>query len=343
MLEKPNIADARISACLKDAYGLSVARVVFLPLGADQQTAVYHALADDGAAYFVKLRSGAFDPLTLIVPHLLRQQGIEHVIAPLAAQSGQLWTPLDDFKLALFPFIDGQDAYQVAMADVHWLTLGRALKAIHVAGIPAHVRAQIRQEDYADNWRVIVRRFVALAEDDRTHDPVTSQLAAFLRAKRDTITKLVERAESLAAILRGRQARLVLCHGDIHAGNVLIGASGAFYLVDWDTLILAPKERDLMFVGGGLFMNMRTPEQEETLFYQGYGETDIDPVALAYYRYERIVQDIAAFGEQILLSEDGGDDRELGLRLLLSQFLPGQVVEIAFRSEARLPPEYRVE
>ncbi len=38
-----------------------------------------------------------------------------------------------------------------------------------------------------------------------------------------------------------------------------------------------------------------------------YGETDIDPVALAYYRYERIVQDIAAFGEQILLSEDGGE------------------------------------
>lgn len=35
MLEKPNIADEDIVACLRGAYGLEVARVVFLPLGAD--------------------------------------------------------------------------------------------------------------------------------------------------------------------------------------------------------------------------------------------------------------------------------------------------------------------
>ena len=67
-----------------------------------------------------------------------------------------------------------------------------------------------------------------------------------------------------------------MCHADLHAGNILIDANGAFYLVDWDTLILAPKERDLMYAGGGQFGEARTPQQEEALFYQGYGQTQID-------------------------------------------------------------------
>jgi spectinomycin phosphotransferase len=79
----------------------------------------------------------------------------------------------------------------------------------------------------------------------------------------------------------------VLCHSDIHAGNILMEATGALYIVDWDNPILAPKERDLMSIGGGQFGNVHTA-QEEALFYRGYGQTQIDPVALAYYRYERL-------------------------------------------------------
>ena len=35
MLEKPSIADADIVVCLCEVYGLEVAGVTFLPLGAD--------------------------------------------------------------------------------------------------------------------------------------------------------------------------------------------------------------------------------------------------------------------------------------------------------------------
>jgi hypothetical protein len=42
-----------------------------------------------------------------------------------------------------------------------------------------------------------------------------------------------------------------LCHSDIHAGNILIDVNDDFYIVDWDNPILAPKEHDLMFIGGG--------------------------------------------------------------------------------------------
>jgi spectinomycin phosphotransferase len=50
------------------------------------------------------------------------------------------------------------------------------------------------------------------------------------------------------------------------------------------------------------------------------------------------VQDIAAYGEQILATLAGGDDRANGLRQLTSQFQPGGVVEFAHRSGQRLPP-----
>ena len=94
MLEKPDIGDDDISACLRDQFGLAVAELMFLPLGADRDTAVYRAVDDAGTPCFVKLRRGAFDEMTIRVPKLLHDQGIGQVIAPIAARSGQLWAAL---------------------------------------------------------------------------------------------------------------------------------------------------------------------------------------------------------------------------------------------------------
>jgi spectinomycin phosphotransferase len=64
----------------------------------------------------------------------------------------------------------------------------------------------------------------------------------------------------------------------------------------------------------------------------------VDKAALAYYRYERIVQDVAAFARLILAEQGarGADDRERGLRQLASQFEPRGVVEIAHATYASL-------
>jgi spectinomycin phosphotransferase len=65
------------------------------------------------------------------------------------------------------------------------------------------------------------------------------------------------------------------------------------------------------------------------LFYQGYGPVELNQVALAYYRYERIVQDMAAYCEQLLASEKGGEDRAQSLQYFSSNFIPGGTIEIA--------------
>lgn len=331
MLEKPDLNDEKIIGCLQTQYGLTALLVMFLPLGADANTAVYRVFTDQATPYFVKLRRGVFDEITAIIPKLLHDQGVKQVIAPLSTLSRQLWATLNEFTLTVYPFVEGYNGFEREMSDSQWVTFGRALKSVHAALLPSALR--IPSETFSPLWRERVRDFQRQVEDDTFGEPVAAKMAAFLKSKRDEINWLVGRAEQLAAIVQTQPLEFVLCHADIHVGNLLIDRDNTLYIVDWDTVILAPKERDLMFIGGGLGGGGHTPEGEETLFYQGYGQTAINPMLLAYYRCERIVQDIAAYCEQILTTEDGGDDREAGLRQLTSQFLPGAVVDLARRTE----------
>jgi len=174
--------------------------------------------------------------------------------------------------------------------------------------------------------------------DHPADDPLARRLAAFWRTRRDEIRTLVERSEQLGQMLRqrtGASDAFVLCHTDLHAGNVLLCADDELAIVDWDAPIFAPKERDLMFMGGGIGA-IWDSVREEALFYQGYGATEIDPVALSYYRYERIVEDVAAYGEQIFEAQGSVEDREHGLLGTMGQFDPGRVVSIAHQTYERL-------
>lgn len=91
-----------------------------------------------------------------------------------------------------------------------------------------------------------------------------------------------------------------------------------------------------MFIGAGLGGNGHTLQEEKTLFYQGYGQTQINEGAMAYYRYERIIEDIAIYCEQIFLSDEGGEDREQSFENLKSNYLPNHTIEIAYQSDKTL-------
>jgi spectinomycin phosphotransferase len=336
MLEKPDLPDESIIACLQTEYELRVAEIAFLPLGADLNTAVYRVVADDETQYFLKLRSGVFDETSVALPKFLSDQGIVHIIAPLATSTGQLWANLGTFKAILYPFVEGRNGYEVDLSDRHWIEFGAALKRIHSVTLSPELISCIQRETYSPRWREIVKTSLARIENGTFDDPVAANMATFLRTKRAEVLDLVERTGRCAQVLQAQPPEFVLCHSDLHAGNILIEANGAFYLVDWDNPILAPKERDLMYAGGGQFGDARTPQREEDLFYEGYGPTSIDPNALAYYRYERIIDDIAVECEQIFLAQGGSADREQALRYLMSNFEPNGTIEIAYRVDKTL-------
>src|SRR5215210_7350964 len=117
MLEKPDLPDEKLIACLQHNYGLRIVQVDFLPLGNDLNTAVYRVVADDATPYFLKLRSGPFDEIAVAIPRLLSDQGMSQIIAPIATNTGRLWARMDAFALILSPFIAGRNGFEVEVSD----------------------------------------------------------------------------------------------------------------------------------------------------------------------------------------------------------------------------------
>ncbi len=335
MLEKPPLEDRRIQAHLQKAYNLESSGVEFLPLGADVNTAVYRISAPEREAYFLKLRKANFNEISALVPDLLSQQGLRQVIPPLRAQDGSLWTSLESYTCILYPFIEGRNGFGGTLEEAQWVEFGAALRSLHTTHLPEELRARISVERFSPRWREQVRSLLAQVQEQGYADSAAEKMAALMREQQELIRYLVERAGQLGSRLQSRPLDLVLCHSDIHAGNLLLAEDGSLYIVDWDDLIQAPKERDLMFAGGGVG-GIWNSEREEALFYQGYGAVEIDLTALAYYRIERVIQDIAEFGKQLLLSAEGGDDREQAYRFFSGQFSPGEVIAMAMRTDRKL-------
>ena len=127
MLEKPDIPPEKIAACLQTAYGVTAVQIIFLPLGADQNTAVYRIETNDETAYFLKLRSGVFDKTAVTLPQYLHDQGIRQIITPLTTKAGQLCTRLDDFTAILYPFVNGRNGREVKLSAAQWAEFGAAL------------------------------------------------------------------------------------------------------------------------------------------------------------------------------------------------------------------------
>jgi spectinomycin phosphotransferase len=300
---------------------------------------VYRVATGDVETCFVKLRRGDFAEAAVRVPHLLHKSGVTHLIAPLPTRAGRLWTTAEEYKVIVYPFVEGEDGYTIPLSDQQCTELGRALKALHTATLPSDVLHLIQREAYSPYWRELVSGFQSRAEQCTFDDPIAAELAAFIRRRRSEIDELLRYAGQSAMVLQRRSLPYVVCHADIHAGNVHIARDGRLYVVDWDTLTMAPKERDLMAVGGGLLRGRHTPAQEAAFFYRGYGQAYIDLMAVAYYRCERIVQDIAAYCEQVLLTEGDSPDRVQGVQQLTNQFRPGEVVDIAFATIAQIPPD----
>lgn len=337
MLERPELHDATLVACLEAAYGLHIARIEFLPLGADLNTAVYRAEAADATTYFVKLRRGAFDETSVTLPRFLSDLGIREIIPPLPTAAGRLWAALDPFTVIVYPFVEGRSGYRVVLSEPQWRAFGAALQRVHTADVPAAIRQRIAHETYPAAGRNTVTHFLRQLPDVPIADPPAQALAAFLEQRRASILDLVARAGRYAEVLAVRTVEPVVCHSDIHAGNLLIDAAGRLFMVDWDAPLLAPKERDLMYIGGAQGFAGHTAESEERLFYRGYGPAQIDRVALAYYRYERIVQDIAVFCEQIFLTAEGGEDRAQALEYVASNWLPDSTIAAAYRADPAAP------
>lgn len=282
MIEKPKIEDEKIILALHETYSIQVNKIEFLPIGNDASSFAYHVEAKNGTSYFLKVRREISNLAGFFVPRFLKDNGIEQVIAPLSTKTQELWGNVDEFAFILYPFITGNEAMEVGMTDTQWMEFGSVLKRIHITELPSDISEHVRQETFIPKWSNLVKELHKRINTQGIDDPYKKELAAFWKENDEIIQTLVERAEMIGNHLQQTDLEFILCHADIHTANILLTQDQDMFIVDWDDTLLAPKERDLMFVLGEDTICTR----EEQMFFDGYGNRKINQLALAYYRYE---------------------------------------------------------
>ncbi|MGH2485512.1 MAG: phosphotransferase enzyme family protein [Ktedonobacterales bacterium] len=347
MREPPNVPEEHLRAGLRAHFGLAEVALEFLPVGLDANAGVYRVRAARGGEFLLKVKRGPIYPASCLAPRYLVDQGVAAVVAPLPTAQGDLWSAAgasSAWVLTLYPFIEGATGWTPAMTDQQWQELGTTLNAVHRAPLPPHGIASLRAESfdvagYAGQIAALHTRYTQPTAE-QTGDLAEQTIIAHWMARRPAFLAMLAAMEQFAAILRRRSAPRVICHADLHPGNIIRARDGRIHIIDWDDVMLAPKERDLIFVAD-------PPADGDTddapPFFQGYGPAAIDWIALAYYRFERVVTDVIASAEEVSIVPDLGQrDRIESAQRFDLLFAPGNGADMAWAATARLPPHLRV-
>ena len=226
--------------------------------------------------------------------------GLSFVIAPVPAASGQVVARLSDrYSLTVHPYVNGpsagQDGEFASDEDRHAVV--DMLIQIHTAkagdppaddfAVPNLDALQAMIEPSATRWRM---------------GPYAQPSQELLRAHAADLRAVIRAYLDLASQVAARPERLVITHGEPHAANVITTTSG-LVLVDWDTTLLAPPERDLW--------HLATPDQSLLRHYTAATGTQIDDQALTLYRLWWDLAEIAGYLTLFRSAhEDTADTRE---------------------------------
>lgn len=298
MREPPSIGKERLRACLQDQYNLISVLLEFLPLGLDYDAGVYRVVSPQGRAYLLKATSRLFYNPSCFVPAYLRDQGIASIVAPVPTISGALWTKLGGWTVILYPWISGECSL-TGVTDAQWRELGSIFQQIHQVRLPPLGFESLRKERFdPTEYTRWIRTFETQHMQADSASASQRALCSSWKAHQPTIHTAVAYLQKLAEVLQSRTFPYVICHADLHARNLIRDQEGQVFVIDWDEVMLAPKERDFIFI--------RAPHTEA--FFQGYGGTEIDWNLLSYYLWERVVQDIIYNAQNVCFREDWAEE-----------------------------------
>jgi spectinomycin phosphotransferase len=341
MLQKANLPDSQLIAALAQHYGLTVTNLQFLPIGYDARSFLYQATTANNQAYFLKLRSVPVPLPTLLIPQRLIQHGFPNFIAPVKTLTGDLTCNIDPYTLILYPFIHGHDAMQIGLTPAQWTQFGATLAAVHNSDLAQHF-PELPTESFSFPTAPRLLSVLAAAQETNFQSPASQELASFIAQQTPLLQQMLARAQALGHQLQSQPFNFVLCHTDCHTANILISDSGNLYLVDWDSPMLAPRERDLFLVLPPQIPGQAVTPQQAAFFtgygsLPGYGSPPLNHAALAYYRYERALEDLTESGYTGLLDPHATEpDRLESLRFTRWLFDPNLSIHHALAEDNAL-------
>jgi spectinomycin phosphotransferase len=301
-------------------WRLDISAFRYFPHGAG----AYHwtAEATDGTRWFVtcddldtkpwlgERRDIVFDRLRAAYETAadLRAGGSAFVAGAVRAPTGEVAARLDDrHSVSVFEHLDGEPG-QWGRTPVDRVRddLLSVLARLHRA--PAPERGLLRRglevagrAGLEGALRDVGRRWVA--------GPLAEPLRSLLATHTEQIRRWLDDLDAAAARAGDDADRDVLTHGEPHPGNLLLTPAGVV-LVDWDTVAVAPPERDLWMIAAA---DATVPDA-----YRELTGTSLDAGLLAAYRLVWALDDIAAYTEQLRTEHDRDADAERALAAVAS-------------------------
>jgi hypothetical protein len=258
MLTPPaDLPETALAEALRRGWDLAAASMEYLPVGWGSH---HWAVTDPaGRQWFVTAdelenkRLSASEPLAtgyarlraaLAAARDLRACGRAFVVAPVPAGDGEPLARVSDrFGVAVYPLIDGQSfEWGEFSSPAHRLGVLAMVAAVHAA--PAAARRHALADDYAIPLRDELEAACDPADETPDAGRYAGPVALLVSQSAAAIQRLLARYDRLVSRARAQGDRAVLTHGEPHPGNTM-AAAGGWLLLDWDTALVAPPERDL--------------------------------------------------------------------------------------------------
>lgn len=322
--EPTDLPPSLLAETLSRHWDLPALTLTHLPVGFGSHH--WRAKAADGRGWFVTVDDHehghlGFGPETSFqeldramrtVATLRDAIGLEFVVSPLPDRDGNVLLRLDapqdhnHYSVALFPLLDSErTGFGRVIPESQRQTTLRLIGRLHNAtpSLPAGL-------PWRDDLAISQRRDLEAALNDLdaswTGGPYAEPARLLLREHRESITRALGHYDELAATVAADPAPWVVTHGEPHAGNVVRLRTGELNLVDWDTVALAPKERDLWM------LTSDDGETDWTPYVETVGETAISDTALRLYRLRWDLTDIAAYVFWFRHPHEDSDDMRTG-------------------------------
>jgi hypothetical protein len=299
MLTPPaDLPEALLGPALERHWGIRAASVRYRAVGWGSHH--WAVSGEDGSRWFVTAdelenkRLTQAEPLAagfwrlraaLAAATDLRECGAMFVVAPVPARDGEPLARVSSrFGVAVYPFASGQSFDWAGFSSpAHRLAVLDMLAATHTAPPAARRRA------HADDFRVPHRDEMEAAcqpgADPPDRGPYSRPAARLVQQHAVPLQRLLARYDDLVAAARTHSLPAVLTHGEPHPGNTML-TPGGWVLIDWDTALAAPPERDLWSLdpGDGSILEA----------YAGLTGVTPQPLVLDLYRLRWDIADIAA-------------------------------------------------
>ena len=293
-----DLARGDVVSALAGGWGLRGTGLAYVPEGGGSHH--WRLDCDDGRPWFVTVddldgkdwlggdRETVFGGLglALATAAALRDAGgLDFVLAPVAARDGDLLHRLGDrYAVSVYPFVDGHSfAFGPYPDDLRNAVLD-LIAALHRATPQVRDRAPRHVLQIA-GWPDLD---AFLQEPGRVWDsgPFAAGAHGLLQAHARDLAWLAAAFGRLAgATAAARAVEPVITHGEPHPAN-LLSAGGSLLLIDWDTVGLAPPERDLSLIFG-------EGGEGADRYHERAGRAP-DPSVLTLYRARWYLDDLAS-------------------------------------------------